>query len=196
MRRNGFTLIEMMVALAIFGLLSAGAVVVMRSALTARAIANERISRVGELARLRAMLGNDLSQAARRRVRGLQGNEDPLGFEVRGPQEGQVFLKFVRSGVENPDALPRPSLQYVEYRWVEGRVERAVRQRLDGAPLQPPQVLAQGVEALTLRAYGQGGWRPEWGARPAETMPGAIQFNVTLEGIGAAPLLIMVSGDP
>lgn len=192
--RRGFTLVEVLIALAIFALLTAGALGVLRSALSARDAAGERLARSAEVARLHAALAADLGQTVARRTRGREGEERAIAFQLAAPT-GEVFLTLVRAGWENPDAAPRPSLQYVEYRWREGRIERVVASRLDGGELQEPQVIARGVESLSVRAFGENAWRAEWRARPGEPLPGAVEVAVELQGLGRVAMFLMVTGE-
>jgi len=187
---KGFTLVEMMVALLVFGMLAAAGVMVMRSSIDSQMIVRERVDRVGELQRLRAALKADLGQAAPRRTRtpeGLAAREALHGGGRDGP-----LLALVRRGRENPDFLARASLQYVEYRLVEGRLERRTRPALDGAPLDPPQILAEGVEAAEVAFFADNHWRPVW--EGAGALPQAVRVDLTLEGLGAVSQLFLTPG--
>ena len=66
---RGFTLVEMLVALAVFALLAAGGVTVMAWASASQGVTQARMARVGDLQRARALLEADLAQAAPRRTR-------------------------------------------------------------------------------------------------------------------------------
>ena len=68
-RQRGFTLLEVMVSLAIFGLIAAAGVAVMAYAADSQQALRERMARLGEFQRARALLRTDLSQAATRLAR-------------------------------------------------------------------------------------------------------------------------------
>jgi general secretion pathway protein J len=187
---KGFTLVEMLVALLVFGLLAAAGVAVMRSTVQSQAAVRARTESIGELQRLRAILKADLSQAALRRTRGPTGERDLLTF-AGGAADGRL-IGLVRRGWENPDGAPRASMQYVEYRLVEGRLERRVRPALDGAALQDAQVLAEGVAAAEVGFYGREQWRPSWDIPDA--LPEAVRLDLSLEGLGQVSQLFLTSG--
>ncbi|WP_312065648.1 prepilin-type N-terminal cleavage/methylation domain-containing protein, partial [Brevundimonas sp.] len=65
--RSGFTLIEVMIALAIFALLAAAGVLVLSQSIDNRFVVKAATDRNAELQRLRATLRADLGQAAPRR---------------------------------------------------------------------------------------------------------------------------------
>jgi general secretion pathway protein J len=184
---KGFTLVEMMVALLIFGMLAAAGVAVMRSTVDSQAAVRGRVDRIAQFQRLRASLKADLGQAAARRTRGEDGVLARSGFA--GGAEGGPLLSLVRRGWENPDGLARPSLQYVEYRQVEDRLERRVRTALDGAPLQTPQILAEGVEASGVAFFAREQWSPAW-ADPG-ALPEAVRVDLTLAGVGPVSQLFL-----
>lgn len=197
MRRAGFTLVEVLVALAIFALLSVGAVGVMQAALAARDSAAERTATLAGLQRLRGVLLADLSQAAPRATRNAAGAAANFAFQLTDPGDGaRPFLLLTRRGWENPDAARRSSLQYVEYRLIEGRLERAARPVLDGAPLGPPQVLITGVQGVRVSALDSGGgWRPAWASANLEPLPRAVRVDLDLGQGGTVPQWFLVSGD-
>lgn len=192
--RRGFTLVEMLVAITIFGLIAAGALSVMRATIVSREIAAERLDRLAGLQRMRIVLANDLSQAAPRRVRLEDGSPALYSFRAVTPNPGQPFLVLVRRGWENPDSAPRASLQYVEYRLEAGRLERRVRAPVDGAALGPAQIITQGVSAVEVQAFVQGTWRPGYAAREQDPLPAAVRIDLDIEGYGRVPQTFLVLG--
>src|SRR5690606_25688370 len=79
-RRAGFTLVEMLVALLVFGLLAAAGAAVMGSALTSQSAVKSRVERFADFQRLRAVLRADLAQAAGRRTRDSSGQPAQVAF--------------------------------------------------------------------------------------------------------------------
>ena len=192
-RRAGFTLVEMLVALFIFGLLAAAGVTVMSYAIDSQAQVRTHMDRTAEFQRMRAILKADLAQAAPRRTRGLDGQPSPSAFIGGG--SGGAVLTLTRRGWENADGRPRASLQYVEYRLVEDRLERATRPALDGAALGPPQVLYTGVSALQPAFLSRGRWTPTWLGELSTQLPDAVRLEMELEGVGSTTQLFLVPAE-
>ena len=197
MRRRGFTLVEMLVALLVFGLLAAAGAAVMGSTLTNQGAVKTRVERFADFQRLRAVLRADLAQAAPRRTRDTSGQPAGVAFIGGDPWGGAPDRLFVvvRRGWENPDQAPRPSLQYVEYRLAEGRLERRVRAALDGTALGPAQVLLDGVETGDASFLGPTGWVPAWKGQAGVEIPRAVRLDLTVEGLGRITQLFLTTGD-
>jgi general secretion pathway protein J len=79
-RRGGFTLVEVLVALAIFALLAGAGALVLSQTIDTRFALRAETDRIGDLQRMHAMLKADLAQAAPRRVRAPTGRSRPNGF--------------------------------------------------------------------------------------------------------------------
>ncbi|OYX05159.1 MAG: type II secretion system protein GspJ [Caulobacter vibrioides] len=193
---KGFTLIEMMVALLIFALITAAGVAVMSSTLTNQGAVRVRVERYAELQRMRALVKADLSQAATRRTRGEDGLPALTAFAGVSPWVvGGPLLAFTRRGYENPDQAPRASMQYVEYALVEGRLERRTRPALDGARLGPAQVVLTDVESIQSAYLFDGVWRPTWRGEATADIPAAVRLNVKLKDLGEIDQLFLTSGE-
>ncbi|WP_184718005.1 type II secretion system minor pseudopilin GspJ [Caulobacter sp.] len=196
MKQNGFTLVEVLVALLIFALIGAAGVAVMGSTLTNQERVRAHVDRYTELQRARAILKADLSQAAARRTRGEDGLPALTAFAGGSPWGGGgPILAFTRRGWENPDATARASLQYVEYVLVEGRLERRARPALDGARLGPPQVLLRDVRAIEPAFLSAGAWTPAWKGDPQSDIPAAVRLNMQLTDLGQIDQLFLTSGE-
>lgn len=187
----GFTLVEMMVALFVFGLIAAAGVTVMGFAVANQAVVRDHADRLAAFQRARGVLKADLAQAAPRRTRGLDGLAAARPFTGGEAVENAALLTLVRRGWENPDGRPRASLQYVEYRLVQGRLERAARPALDGAPLGPPQVLIDGVQAAQVAFLSRGRWSSPWRGDPGVPLPDAVRLDLALEGLGPVTQLFL-----
>jgi general secretion pathway protein J len=184
----------MLVALFIFGLLAAAGVGVMNYAATNQSAVREHSERLARFQRMRATLKADLAQAAPRRTRGMDGLPAPGPFAGGHEAEAGALVAFVRRGWENPEGEPRPSLQYVEYRVVDGRLERSARRALDGAPLGQPQVLYDGVENVRIDFLSRGQWLPGWRPSPDSPLPHAVRLEMTLRGVGPVTQLFFLPG--
>lgn len=189
---KGFTLIEMLVALFIFSLLAAAGVSVMRFSVDNQMAVRSRMDRLGDFQRARALLKGDLEQAAPRRTRDEAGS--PAQGAFAGGQGPAPLLAFTRRGWDNPDRAARASLQYVEYRLVEGRLERRSRPALDGARLGEPQRLIDGVEAANVEFLSQGAWRPNWTSSSSAPTPQVVRLTLKLRAVGEVRQLFLLPG--
>ncbi|MFC3710938.1 type II secretion system minor pseudopilin GspJ [Sphingoaurantiacus capsulatus] len=188
MKRNGFTLVELMVALLIFGLLSASGVALLAFSVDSREQSTARVEALSAALRTRSLLTSDLAQAAVRLYRREDGSLSPA-FRAG---EGELLMAFVRRGWANEDAAPRASLQRVEYRLREGRLERVAFAHVDGGKPGPTAVLLSGVRSITVRYRIDGEWRDRWDAVRPELLPQAIETVVVLENAPELRQLFLV----
>lgn len=193
MSARGFTLVEMLVSLLVFALLCAAGVAVMAHAVDSRGLVAGRMDRLGELQRARALLQQDLAQAAPRRVRDGRGEPARGVFHAAPDGVGDPLLAFVRRGIENPEGLPRGSLEHVTYRLVEDRLERSSRATLDGGAHRPPQVVLRGVRSLRMAYRHDDQWSPAWpGGRAA--VPEAVELRLEIDGVGELRQVFLMPG--
>ncbi|MGE0775180.1 MAG: type II secretion system minor pseudopilin GspJ [Sphingomonadaceae bacterium] len=190
----GFTLVEMMVALFIFGMLAASGVALLSFSVRAQAATTERLDRLGALQRLNSMLTADLTQAVPRPVRDQNGATIPA-FVGEGGQDGDVAIGLVRGGWSNPASAPRPSLQRVEYRLVEDRLERTRWPMLDGAAPYPASVIMSGVKSLAVRFHDKQGWRDQWDAESPVALPDAVEIVLDMEDVGVVRQLLLTGSE-
>lgn len=183
----------MLVAVVVFGLISAAGVAVMAYAADNQGVLRARMDRVGEFQKARALLKADLGQAVARRTRDASGEVAVQAFTGRaGTGDGRLFA-LTRRGWTNPDHAPRASLQYVEYRLRGGRLERASRPALDGAVLGEPQVLLQGIRTAQAFYRFRGEWLDGWPGGAGD-VPEALRLDLDLEDIGRVRQLFLMPG--
>lgn len=187
---KGFTLVELMVALAVFGLIAAAGVAVLGLSVDNRVAVKAFADRTAALQQSRALLKADLAQAADRPVRGADGRQGSQALVGGG--DGGALLALTRRGWSNPTGAPRASMQRVEYRLNGDRLERRVRPMLDGAEAGPPQVLQDGVEVATVVFIARGQESPVWVARPDGPLPEAVRLELTLRDYGEVSQLFLV----
>lgn len=180
---RGFTLVELMVALFIFGLLAASGVALLSFSVRAQAATSVRFDRLAALQRVNALLTADLIQTVPRPVRDRDGVMLPAFIGEGGEKEG-VALGLVRGGWSNPAGAPRSALQRVEYRLVDDRLERTRWPMLDGAAPDPVAVVLTGVQSLGVRYHGKDGWRPQWDSESPTAMPEAVEIVLNIQDVG------------
>jgi general secretion pathway protein J len=189
---QGFTLVELLVSLLIFGMLSAAGVALLSFSVRAQDLTDERLAELGSLRRFGAVVASDLAQAAPRITRDEAG-EARAAFIGGSGQMEETPLSLVRRGWENLDGSPRPSLQKVRYRLVGNRLERVAYRHVDGGRAMDPVPLLEGVTSLRLRYRdARGEWRDRWDpAQPAE-LPKAVEMTIGLDRIGAIRQVFLV----
>lgn len=169
---HGFTLLELLVAMAIFGVLGALAMGGLNTILNQQEIARAQLERLNKVQRAVRIMTADFSQLNPRIARDQLGQpEAPL----LAPCQSDALVCLSRDGWRNPFwRQPRGTLQRVRYRLEDERIIR------EFWPVTDPtlsnelreDVLLEGVEALEIEFLdGQGEAQGEW---PAVDSPDAV----------------------
>lgn len=174
---RGFTLIEMMIALMIFGLLAAAGVALLSFSVRAQGATAAKLEDVAAIGRLSAAMSADLAQASERETRNIDGGTVPAFVGENGPASFPM-LQFVRGGWSNLDDAPRPGQQKVEYRLDGNALKRISYPLLDGAPPLPAATLLDSVASLGLRYRVAGAWSDRWQSAPGLALPEALEMVV------------------
>ncbi|MCG5509044.1 type II secretion system minor pseudopilin GspJ [Ectothiorhodospira lacustris] len=202
---RGFTLLELIVSLAVFALVSVMAYGGLRAVLEVRAFTDESAARLAEVQMAMTLLGRDLEQVARRPARdGLGEFQPPIRHDgLQVPPRLEVIRAGVRGGAG------RSSLQRVAWEVEEGSLYRLYWSALDGGGDLPigrmPVILRRegfglrdwelrfhhrdGIEGLTTVAF----WPPLGREQQDMALPLAVEIILDLEGIGRVSRLFPVT---
>lgn len=203
MKSNGFTLVEVLIALAITAFVAAisytGLSTVISGVESTRAVAE----RTWEVNRALMIVSRDLRHFVERPVRDEFGEEEPA---LIGGRAARFMLSFTRSGWHNSGGQPRSNLQRVNYLWLEDSLWRESYPVLDRASVTEPQrvLLLEGVTDLRLSFLDAPGslspgargtvvdtrnWPENWVAdtsQPGVALPppAALELVLELEDLG------------
>ncbi len=188
-------MVELLVSLLIFAMLSAAGVTLLRFSVSAQDLAEARLGRLGQLRKTGALLAGDLAQAAPRLSRDEAGAQRPAFAGASGEGEGPA-LTFVRLGVENGGEEPRSSLRKIEYRLAGGSLQRRSWAYVDGAAPSAETPLLDGVRRIRLRYRdSKGEWRDRWDPTRAVELPRAVELVMDVEGEGMVRQLFLSGAD-
>lgn len=185
MRQRGFTLVEMLVALTIFALMSVLAYRGLTAVLQTREHLTEDNRRWRDIALTLAQLEQDMSMAVDRPVR--DSGDRPLPALVGNPQAlgaNDAQLSFSRMGMAWQTGV-LADVQRHGYRLNNGTLEQLVWPVLDRAPLTEPAVhaLLERVNRFELRYLdGSGNWQPRWPLPGVAALPAALEVVLELDG--------------
>lgn len=189
--QRGFTLVELLVALAVFTLMAAIAYGGLAAMLEARASINAALDRNAALQSAVHRIATDLRQASDRPIRDAFG--DDLPALMGAPESG---IQFTRGGWRNPLQIPRSNLQRVAYALgpdghLLRRQWRVLDRAQDSAPVET--VLLEDVETLRWRYLSaQREWVDRW-PRPQDLATGAPDSYAATAGL---PLAVELTLEP
>jgi general secretion pathway protein J len=155
---RGFTLLELLVALAIFGLLAAMSYGGLQAVLVQQSYTEQAADRLGELQKMYLVMQRDIEQIVPRIVR------DEFG-DAQQPLIGGDTLRLTRGGWRNPAGRQRSTLQRIGYAYEEQQLVRYTWSVLDRAQDSEPlkQPLIEDVERLQLRYLESNDvWKEQW----------------------------------
>jgi len=200
MKLRGFTLVELLVALAIFAILSVLAYGGYNGALQQNEIARDSMARLEALQTTVRLLTQDFEQLAPRPVRDVLG--DSLLPALLADQRDQNLFALTRAGWTNPAGLQRATLQRVSYVLEDGKLRREYFTVLDATLATEPlkRVLIDRVKSVRVRFLdGQKQWQEQWPplnaptATRARARPVAVEVKLELEDFGEITRLIEVT---
>lgn len=178
--RNGFTLVEMLIALAIFALIAGGALSLLRFSVDAEAASRTKTEQIAAMRRFLSVWSADLAQAVPRPSRDANGELRPA---LEGTNPDGTILRLTRGGWSNFDGSPRPSLQRVAYSWSGGKLRRAGQPYPDGAASESGAALADAAAPPVLRfRTADGVWHDRWEPQRTAQLPVAIELTITMRG--------------
>ena len=152
---RGFTLLEILVALAVFTMIGLSSHAVLSQILMTDEVSTERFARLRDLQRAMSIIERDLQQAMARPVR-VEGetNNIVMSGGLNSFESDADGLAMVRGGWSNPKLmLPRSTLQAVAYRLQAGELQRVYSNYVDNVIGAEPKVrvLMQNIEDLQFQ---------------------------------------------
>jgi len=195
---SGFTLLELLVALALFALVAAMGYGGLSAMVRAQDGLRAQSERLAALQLAVGLLERDLRQAVPRPIRDRAG-------EQRAALSGQSrALELSALAPASAIVLTRPSLQRVGYFWDQKRLVRQTYAVLDRAPGTQAQnkVLMEDVEDVTLRYLSrERQWFDAWPARSGgqqdpQALPLAIELRLRLADYGTIRRVLVLPDVP
>jgi general secretion pathway protein J len=198
-RQQGFTLLELLVAMAIFAIIGLAATGGLNAVIDQSLAAKNSLTELNDLQRAMRFLTTDLYQLHPRIVRDELGRGDEPALLANGQDD--YLIRFSREGWRNPAGLPRSTIQRVQYRLEEETLIREQWPVLDRTLASEPTALEllEGVtelefEFLDYSDQWQIQWPPVTPGGANEVWPRAIRINLTLKNNGKLQRLIEVAG--
>lgn len=183
---GGFTLLEMLIAIAIFAMIGLAANAVLSTVMTNDEVTKNFSVRLKALQQGFGAIERDLSQMVARTPRLLEGGRGNTVFQTGNDilESESEALVFYRLGWLNPDGLlPRGSLQSVAYVVREGRLERWYfpypEPEFGAEPLKT--VIIDKVLSVEYSFFMEDKWERKV---EATKLPKAIAMEIEIEGLG------------
>lgn len=217
---SGFTLLEVLLAMAITAMVAVMAYAGLSTAINAASRHGEMVQRLVEVQTAIGWIVRDLRQSVDRPITDARGDLRPALIGSSGDDE--ELLELTHSGWDNFRGQRRSALQRVHYRldadhnlW---RDQWLVLDRIDDENNLQPIKLLKGVQSFKVQflgadsqAQGQsqsagsqsasknplgGEWVEQWPvSKGGVTMPLAVQFDIDIEGIGVIHRVVGLAND-
>ena len=200
-RQSAFTLIEVLVALLILGIMSALGYGTYRQARIGAERAEQSLQRTREIEFGMRILAQDFAELVPRPVR------DPYGQTpqpaLRAGTGAATLIDLTRGGWSNTAGLQRSTLQRVSYQLVKDVLKRSYQSVLDATPNNQPVVQDLLTDVVSVQFNyldGNQSWGQQW---PSPTLPKAealwmrplaVEILIEFKDWGKVRRLVEVAG--
>ncbi len=205
---HGFTLIEVLLAMAITMMVAVMGYAGLSTAMNAAERHGEMVRRLGDMQTAVGWITRDLRQSVDRPIIDARGDEQPA---LTGAEDNEQLLELTHTGWDNPRGQRRGALQRVRYRLdADGNLWREhwlVLDRIDDEDHVQQVKLLSGVQRFKLRFLDGksanakqetlgGEWVERWPmTRGDKILPLAVQFDLDLDGIGTVHRIVGLAND-
>jgi len=194
----GFTLIEVIIAMAIFAILAILSYGGLHSVIMSKTNTEASLERLQELQMTMLTLSSDLQQLSTRDAHDALGGTLPK----LSTQSSDFIIEFTRSGWRNPANLQRSSLQRVAYQLKDDALIRIYWPHIDRADddQRVERTLIRNIESLELKFLNADNeWKEDWpsanalSSSAAVELPRAVDIQLKMNDWGEIKRLLKVA---
>lgn len=191
-KQSAFTLLELVVATAIFSILSVVAYNGLRNFMSAHEVLADRDLEFSTLHSGINLIERDVKNAITRRVR------DELGDHVAAMRSSENVLEFTRHRPGIPAAFSLVDMVRIDYVFSDNTLIRRAWHMLDRVPQTEfdEQIVLVGVSSLSWQFY-QGGWQEFWPRAndpfSQSRLPQAVRLIVNLDNGRSVERVILIN---
>lgn len=179
----GFTLLEVLLALAIMAMLSLSGYLILDGVLRSNAQQREQSEQLRQIQRAIVLMDKDFGQIIPRNSRDERLIYPMFAISPNWLQTDSGSVSFIRAGWQNPLAqFNRSQLQLVAYRLRKGTLERLYWQYVDSnrQKNQPVSIpLFTKVTSFKVEVFNNNRWQTMW--RESRTLPKAIKLTIQFD---------------
>ena len=192
---RGFTLLEVLVAMSIFAVVSVMAYSGLHTVINVSTGVQNRVEKLEALQRTFMLLERDFYQLIPRKISTDGGG---VKAALDATPSGEDLFEFTRGGQPNPANIKRSSLIRVAYRIDENKLKRLKWNNVDHTYDEKAVeiILLDNVETIRTRFLNiKGQWQTSWGQQQnnVETIPNAIEMTLIHKYWGEIRWLIPIS---
>lgn len=165
---SGFTLVEMLVAVLLFGIIASVAAALTMSATRSFAATDTLLASLANTEGTRAVLAADLGQGAKRPSLAVDGKRMPAFMLM---PEGFVLVRRGVGGV-------LPNVEKVAWGFDGNNLLRQTFPAIDGSPPGQAVVMLRDIKAIRIRVAGPQGWQEGWAPQRPEDLPRAVEITL------------------
>ena len=200
--QRGFTLLEILVAMAIASIIGVGAMVLLDRATLAHKNIQQQGDRYNAIERTMLFISNDIQQIAPRKFRDEFGDiKENLSSD---DSIGKTHLSFTRLGRRNPARLARSNLEKLTYLVEDEQLKRISYLYPDGMNVEQGlnRTLLDKVDELSIQFFNGENWSDFWPVDSSAStqeqaanniLPVAIRVTLELQDIGPINRLYVIS---
>ncbi len=183
--QHGFSLIELLVAIGVFAIISVVTVTSLQNMTTTSEIISEQSEQLSSTQFTVSRFEKDLRQAIPRTIR------DQLGDRLPEFEGSSQRISVTVTGWQNPTAQARASMRRVSYLWAGNQILHRAWPVLDRTQSSQPDetVLLQQVDRFQFRYMDrQNEWHREWPPSGSDederAWPLAVELDMDITGLG------------
>ena len=198
-KNSGFTLIEIMVAMAIMALIGVGAMKVLDTATKSSDSIRRDGDRLNDVLRAFMFISNDMQQLTVRQVRDEYG--DSLAAMKSDLQASTPYIRLTRLGRRNPAQLPLSNLEHLIYTIEDKTLYRTSFSYTDGMPmdLALKRPVLESVLDMKINFFDGETWHDYWPLTEQSQdeisvlLPVAVKMKLVLADYGEIERLYALS---
>ena len=188
----GFTLIEVLIALAITAILSMMGVATVNSVMRTKDGLETTVETVQNLELARALIRSDVSQLINRPARDEYASPFNFVFSGNDKTSEHLLMAFIAAGRPSVGRnVHLPSLHFVEYIFRDDKLIRRTRPYIDAAPghQRSERVLLSDLERVDIQFWDNKTWIEYWdlqvAMREQQNFPAAVWITLHHKSYGA-----------